>query len=219
MLQQIFNNTQPGNEPATKDYFPSLKSFLDEKGDRPDDYIKACFIEYRENIRKKVIENRDISFLKEFIENFRQFVFLDWQNLVNDLINAKNGTVFYLIALMKQKEILPKNLCECPAFQKYQEIISDKEKLKEFFDSEGLKDNLKIKSVDKTEYWMELESGSESKSYYILSIECGSYVRSVGTDENKNVVDVSSDVVLTKGISFKPALDNDEIIYLEVEDV
>ena len=66
---------------------------------------------------------------------------------------------------------------------------------------------------------MELESGSESKSYYILSIECGSYVRSVGTDENKNVVDVSSDVVLTKGISFKPALDNDEIIYLEVEDV
>lgn len=208
------NFNHPSNEPKRETIFPSLKSYIEENGDNPNKYLQYCFTEYKENIRKKIIENKDISFLKDFVENYRQFIFLDWQNLVIDLINANNKTVFDFFVLLKQKEILPVNLFDCFAFQKYQELISNKEKVKELFKDDS---RLKKKSFDSGNDWKDLEPNSTK--FYVLNIECATYVRSYNSDEKKNVIDVSSDVVLTNGLSFKPALDKDEIVYLEVENV
>lgn len=214
MILKTFNQQSIESEKIKENVFPSLKTFLNENDDNPNKYLQHCFTEYKEKIRKKAIENKDISFLKDFVEKYRQFIFLDWQNLVIDLINANNKTVFDFFVLLKQKEILPVNLFDCFAFQKYQELISNKEKVKEFFKDDS---RLKIKSFDSGNDWKDLEPNSSK--YYVLNIECATYVRSYNSDEKKNVIDVSSDVVLTNGLSFKPALDKDEIVYLEVENV
>lgn len=209
------NFSQSNETENTKDdVFESLKSFSDKYGDSPDEYLKYCFTEYKEKIRKEIIKNQDISFLKRFVENYRQFIFLDWQNLVIDLINANNKTVFNFFVFLKVFGILPVHLFDNFAFQKYQELISNKEELKELFKDDN---RFKVKSVDMTENYIDLEKNL--KKFYVLSIECATYVRSIDSEESKNVVDVSSDIILTNGLSFKPALDKDEIIYLEIENV
>ena len=217
MLIPEFDNQSKEKSASTRDPFPpSLEDFLHEKGNNPSVYIRDCFQKYRENIRKEIIENKDISLLKKFVDNYRQFIFLDWQNLVIDLINAKNKTVFFFFAIIKQKDILPSNLAKCLAFQEYQKFISDKERLKELFNDDPA---LRIKTAESIDGWIDFEQHSESHFYYVLSIECACKVRSLNSEETKNVIDVSSDVVLTRGLSFKPALNNDEIIYLEIENV
>ena len=64
-----------------------------------------------------------------------------------------------------------------------------------------------------------VEAKAEGKKFYVLSVECGDYVRASESEKMKSVLDVATDVLLLDGVSFNCALDNDEIIYLEVSNV
>ena len=214
------NNKQTlGNENNQKSTFQSLKDFLSENSDSPDEYLRKCRLEY-ETKRKEIISNKTpLAFsVKSFVEDCRQFLFLDWQNLALELIAAKSKAVFYLFAFMKKLDILPKTneLKDILAFQKYQELISDKEKLHEIFENDAA---LEMAKFSASAEWQTVEEKDEGKKFYVLSVECGDYVRAADSDEKKSVLDVATDVCLLDGLSFKCALDNDEIIYLEVSNV
>lgn len=207
------------NERNQKSTFQSLKDFLGENSDSPDEYLRKCRLEY-EGRRKEIISNKTplASSVKSFVENHRQFLFLDWQNLALELIAAKSKAVFYLFAFIKQMDILPKKdeLKDIVAFQQYQDLISDKTTLREIFEND---DALKTAKFSASAEWQTVEEKNDGKKFYALSVECGDYVMAADSDEKKNVLDVATDVCLLDGLSFKCALDNDEIIYLEVSNV
>ena len=105
---------------------------------------------------------------------------------------------------------------DCFAFQKYQELISNREKLRELFEGDA---NFKITNVSFDQYERTIEQKSDDCRYYVISIECGDYVCEPGSNEKKKVIEVATDVVLVNGLAFKGELDNDELIYLEVQNV
>ncbi len=203
------------NETQSQSPFLSLEKFLAEKGDLPNGYLERCRLDY-ESERNELIKNTDISIIKRFVDDYRQFIFLDWQKIVVDLINANNRMVFYFFAFLKQKSILPNDLNDCFAFQRYQELISYREKLRELFKDD---DRFKITNVSLDQYERTIEQKSDVCQYYVISIECGDYVREPGSSEKKKVVEVATDVVIVNELAFKGELDNDEIIYLEVPNV
>lgn len=207
------------NERNQKSTFQSLKDFLGENSDSPDEYLRKCRLEY-EAKRREIISNKSpsASSVKSFVEDCRQFLFLDWQNLALELIAAKSKAVFYLFAFMKKLDILPKTdeLKDILAFQKYQELISDKEKLHEIFENDAA---LKTAKFSASAEWQTVEEKDEGKKFYVLSVECGDYVRAAESEKMKSVLDVATDILLLEALSFKCALDNDEIIYLEVQNV
>ncbi|HBB14144.1 MAG TPA: hypothetical protein DCZ76_07700 [Treponema sp.] len=203
------------NETQLESTFLSLQKFLDENGDLPDDYLKKCRLDYEQE-RNALIKNSDVFMIRRFVDSYRQFIFLDWQNIAVDLINANNRMVFYFFALLKQNSILPNNLNDCFAFQKYQELISNREKLRELFKDDA---KFKIENVPFGKYEQTVKEKSDTCRYYVISIECGDYVCEPGSNEKKKVIEVATDVVLVNGLAFKGELDNDEIIYLEVPNV
>lgn len=209
-------------EDTIKSTFTSLSDFINKNGDSPDNYIRNCRLKYEsereEFINRKTIKIEDIAFIKQFAEDYKQFLFLDWQNLVLKLIAANNKSVFYLFAFMKQLDILPKKeeLKDITAFQKYQDLISDKEKLSEIFENDT---SFKVAKFSASTEWQTIETKTEEKKFYVFSIECGNYVREADSEENKSVLDVATGVLLFDGFSFKGAFDRDEVIYLEVPNV
>ena len=214
------NNKQTlENENNQKSTFQSLKVFLSENSDSPDEYLRKCRLEY-EGRRREIINNKSPSAfsVKSFVEDCRQLLFLDWQNLALELIETKSKAVFYLFAFMKQMDILPKSeeLKDIVAFQEYQELISDKEKLHEIFANDS---EFKSAKFSENSEWQTVEAKTEEKKFYVLSVECGDYVRASESEKMKSVLDVATDVCLLDGLSFKCALDKDEIIYLEVSNV
>ena len=119
---------------------------------------------------------------------------------------------------MKQADILPKSeeLKDIAAFQKYQDLISDKETLRKIFANDSAFKSAKFSANNELQT---VEAKAEGKKFYVLSVECGDYVRAADSNEKKSVLDVATDVLLLDGVSFNCALDNDEIIYLEVSNV
>lgn len=208
-------SSEDKNETESQSPFLSLEKFLAEKGDLPNGYLERCRLDY-ESERNELIKNTDISIIKRFVDDYRQFIFLDWQKIVVDLINANNRMVFYFFALLKQNSILPNNLNDCFAFQKYQELISNQEKLRELFKNDV---RFKITNVPLVPYELTIEKKSDDCRYYVISIECGDYVCEPDSKEKKKVIEVATDVVLVNGLNFKGELDNDKIIYLEVPNV
>ena len=202
----------PKNEKQIESPFLSLKKYFDES---PDKYLEECRLNY-ERKRNELITNTDVFKIIDFVDVYRQFIFLDWQNIVIDLINANNRMVFYFFALLKQKSIIPNDLNDCFAFQKYQELISNREKLRELFKDDA---KFKITNVSLDQYERTIEQKSDDCRYYVISIECGDYVCEPGSNEKKKVIEVATDVVLVNGLAFKGELDNDELIYLEVQNV
>lgn len=202
----------PKNEKQIESPFLSLKKYFDES---PDKYLEECRLNY-ERKRNELISNTDVSKIIDFVDVYRQFIFLDWQNVVIDLIKADNIMVFYFFAFLKLRSILPNNLNDCFAFQKYQELISNREKLRELFKDDA---RFKITDVPLVPYELTIEKKSDDCRYYVIFIECGDYVCEPDSKEKKNVIEVATDVILVNGLNFKGELDNDKIIYLEVPSV
>ena len=154
----------PKNEKQIESPFLSLKKYFDES---PDKYLEECRLNY-ERKRNELISNTDVSKIIDFVDVYRQFIFLDWQNFVIDSINANNRMVFYFFAFLKLRFILPNNLNDCFAFQKYQELISNREKLRELFKDDA---RFKITDVPLVPYELTIEKKSDDCRYYVIFIE------------------------------------------------
>jgi hypothetical protein len=145
-------------------------------------------------------------------DNFYEFLALDWQNILVELVAKRSVYVFDFVLFLNQKALLPQNLEDCFAFKEYQNLLDDKDVLKEFAKKGELSNRLKIKTTE-SENWECLENAD--KEFYMLKTECASYVRSVGDIKEINTIEISSGVVKTKGLEYKSPLPFDEIIYYE----
>lgn len=195
-----------------KEYVSGDETKIEEIGSKSKDAKEVLFEYYSlyKESRKRFVENGEG--IENLFNNYRTFLVLDWENIVLELLKKKKSTVFNFFVKLEQNDILPEKLVECHAFQEYQKIIADRTVLKSMFDG-----NPKFKIALAKEAagdWKNLEDGG--KSFYILSIECATYVRSSDSNETINVLAVSENIVLTDGVVFKGALPSDEIVYLEV---
>ena len=199
----------------TSDILAWTKDFLSDKySDNPKSFLeeyRRCYDDEKEKLFKL-----SLSEFKEKLpvlsDNFYEFLALDWQNILVELVAKRSVYVFDFVLFLNQKAFLPQNLEDCFAFTEYQNFLDDKDVVKEMAKKEELFNRLKIKKTE-SENWECLENAD--KEFYMLKSECASYVRSSGETNEIDTIDISSGVVKTKGLEYKSPLPFDEIIYYE----
>ena len=186
-------------------YANAPKTFLERYREAYDEQKAKIFALPLSDFRGK------ISVLSDY---FYEFLALDWQNILLELVKAKNVCLFEFVLFLQEKVILPQNPDELennPAWNAYQELLDDKKTIGDMAQKVG--SHLKIKTTD-SEKWEVLEDSG--KSCYVLKMECASYARSVNDLKELNSLDVVFGVVKTNGLEYKSPFAFDEIVYYEV---
>lgn len=181
------------------------KEFLEKYRDSYDEAKKEAFNSPLSSFREK---------LKYLKDNFYEFLELDWQNIMMNLVKKWNSKIFDFILFLNEEAILPDDFENSFAFKAYQDFICSKKAMKKLSASTEVSGRLKIKTSN-SENWEVIEDNN--KEFYVLKIECASYVRSVNSPmEEFNTLKVSDGIVKTKGLVFKSPFPFDEIFYYEV---
>lgn len=153
-----------------------------------------------------------------FFDSFKQFILLDWQNILLDLIENHKTCIFDFMLALKKKEILPdtEKLKESYAFQKYCSFVSDAKSFDVMrkAEDENFMNRISIISKDTDGKWEEIADAE--KQYYVISLECASYARSSGSSQKINTLDVHGGVVVTKGLEYMSSVAFDKIIFWEI---
>lgn len=183
----------------------AAKKFLEKFRNAYDDAKKEIFALPMSEFKARITE---------LSTNFYEFLALDWQNILLELVEKRSFYIFDFVLFLHEKTIFPENLEDKFAFKAYQNLLCDKKVIKELSEKSELSARLKIKTTE-SENWEMLESGN--KEIYVLRSECASYVRSANsTTEEYNTLKIGSGIVKTNGLEFKSPLPFDEIVYFEV---
>lgn len=156
------------------------------------------------------------SFITKFevmMNNFEQFMRIDFFDIVNKLFENKSFNLFDCLILLQKKGFL-KNIENLNFINEFISLCENEEKIRKILSGGNIENRLKIKTGTANE-WIDLES---EKEFYVLNIECGTKVSSFKkhTSEQFDSFDILNQVIVTHGLSYKSHFDFDKIIYLEV---
>lgn len=200
------------------DILDSLKKEF--KIEAPLNFIQAYGDLYRKE-KEKILKLSCSDFkgsVNKFIDSFKQFVLIDWQNMLFEMMERHSTCIFDFMVALKNKEILPdsENLKESLVFQKYQDYVADSKNLDLLLKSEDSDyvNRMNVLGKDTEGKWEEI--ADSNKSYYVVALECASYIRNAGSSQKINTLDVSSDVVITNGLEYSSSIEFDKVVFWEV---
>lgn len=193
---------------------------LSKYSDAPKKFLSDYKTLY-EKYKKDLIESNNELFentLSLLIENFKPFVILDWANILSELIRIHHPLIFCFMGKLKLEEVLPQKIEENYVFKAYQELIEDEVLLKQMKNSlaDNYKERFHIFSDDTENNFINLEAEKQDKSFYIISLQCASYVRSFGQTSKINTLDVSENIIITKGLEYQSSIPFDNLVYWEI---
>ena len=215
-MKNIVKQEQKKESTSSEIVLEELKKYSDAPKKFLTDY-KTLYERYK----KDLLDSKDIVFentLALLIENFKPFVILDWANILLNLIKSQHPFIFYFMGKLKLEEVLPQRIEENPIFKAYQELIEDENFIKRMKNSlsDEYKEKFHIFSDDTESNYINLEPEKTNNPFYIISLQCASYVRSVGQSSKYTILDVSENVIITKGIEYQSSISFDNIVYWEL---
>lgn len=193
---------------------------LKKYSDAPKKFLSDYKVLYEKH-KKELINSKNEIFettLSLLIENFKPFIVLDWANILSELIRIQHPFMFCFMGKLKIEEVLPAKIEENYVFKVYQEIIEDENLLKKLKNSlsENYKEKLHFFSDDTENNFINLEPDKKDRAFYIVSLQCASYVRSYGENSKINTLDVADNIIITKGLEYQSNIPFDNLVYWEI---
>lgn len=201
-----------GNINSSNDILAWSKEYLSEPyKNAPRKFLEKYWETYEAEKKRIFSPNTLLDEFKKQLpilsKDFYNFLALDWQTKMIELIEKRSPYIFEFILFLDEKITIKDSY----AFKRFQDFINEDGVLNELVEkTEG---HLKIKKNENNQ-WTKIEAAD--KTCYILKIDCATYVRSVETTKEFTTLDVCEGVVKTSGLEFKSQLPFDEIIYYEV---
>lgn len=196
------------------DYLDDLRKYSDS----PRDYLYNYYEKYHKKRADFINGNfKDLGkFTSEFVYWFKEFLRLNWREIVKKMFDTKNLALCFFFAYLQSYGILEKEDFGSELFREYLNFLKNTDELKTLINKSPYKTNFKIYCCEDTlDDFTPIEKSDKEKKYCLISMPDDGIaaVRCLG--KNYRFSDLEKNILILEEIEVKASL-GDEFIYIGI---